>query len=109
MMTSFSQMHSPSGSGSIPNNTVANSRGNVKAITTRSGIAYDGPTIPPTSSFPKEVEREPEVTKDKVQTTSSESTAHIHPPVVQDPISEPEVVPKPNPKPSIPYPSRLND
>ncbi|GKA33114.1 reverse transcriptase domain-containing protein, partial [Tanacetum coccineum] len=37
------------------------------AITTRSGVAYNGPTIPPTPSPPmKEVERETEVTKDKV-------------------------------------------
>nr|GEV21385.1 reverse transcriptase domain-containing protein [Tanacetum cinerariifolium] len=58
---------SPSGSGSLPSNTVANSRGDLKAITTRSGIAYDGPTIPPTPSpFPKEVKRETEATKDKV-------------------------------------------
>ncbi|GKA64684.1 hypothetical protein Tco_0764391 [Tanacetum coccineum] len=80
------------------------------AISTRSGVAYDGPTIPPTPSpFPKVVERETEVTKDKVQNTNFGSTAHIQPPVVQDPIPEPEVAPKPNPKPSIPYPSRLND
>ncbi|GJT27870.1 reverse transcriptase domain-containing protein [Tanacetum coccineum] len=45
----------------------------------------------------------------KVQTTSSESTAHVQPSVVQIPISEPEVAPKSNPKPSIPYPSRIND
>ncbi|GJT38194.1 hypothetical protein Tco_0250249 [Tanacetum coccineum] len=50
-----------------------------------------------------------EATKDKVQNTSLGSTAHVQPPVVQDPIPEPEVAPKPNPKPSIPYPSRLND
>nr|GEX73397.1 reverse transcriptase domain-containing protein [Tanacetum cinerariifolium] len=76
MMTSFIQMHSPSGSGSLPSNTVANPRGDLKAITTRSGVAYEGPLIPPTYfSLPKEVEHEPEVTKDKVQTTSSESTA----------------------------------
>ncbi|GJT03787.1 hypothetical protein Tco_0838249 [Tanacetum coccineum] len=41
--------------------------GDVKAITTRSGVAYDGHTIPPTPSpLPKEVEREIEVTKDKL-------------------------------------------
>nr|GEY38554.1 reverse transcriptase domain-containing protein [Tanacetum cinerariifolium] len=58
---------SPSGSGSLPSNTIANLRGNVKAINTQSGVAYEGPTILPTSSsFPKEVEREPEVTRDKV-------------------------------------------
>nr|GEW71085.1 reverse transcriptase domain-containing protein [Tanacetum cinerariifolium] len=59
MMSSFLRMQSPSGSRSLPSNTVANPRGDVKAITTRSGIAYDGPTIPPTpSSLLKEVEQE---------------------------------------------------
>ncbi|GJS97425.1 reverse transcriptase domain-containing protein [Tanacetum coccineum] len=54
-------------SGSLPSNTVANPRGNLKAITTRSCVSYDGPTIPTTSSpLPKEVEREPEATKDKL-------------------------------------------
>nr|GEX58726.1 DNA-directed DNA polymerase [Tanacetum cinerariifolium] len=96
--------------GSLSSYTVANPRGDVKAITTRSGVAYEGPSIPPTSSsLPKEVEREPKVTKKKVQTTSSGSTTHVQPPVVQILISEPDVAPKPNPKPSIPYPSRLND
>nr|GEW64804.1 hypothetical protein [Tanacetum cinerariifolium] len=95
--------------GSLLSDTVANPRGDVKAITTRSGVAYEGPSIPPTSSsLPKEVECESEATKDKVQTTSSRSTAHVQPLVFQVPILEPEVVPKPNPKPSIPYPSRLN-
>nr|GFA69188.1 reverse transcriptase domain-containing protein [Tanacetum cinerariifolium] len=79
-------------------------------LTTRSGVSYDGPMIPPTPSpLPKEVKRETEATKDKVQATSSKSTAHVQPPVVQVPIPEPEVSLKPNPKPPIPYPSRLND
>ncbi|GKE06366.1 reverse transcriptase domain-containing protein, partial [Tanacetum coccineum] len=65
---------------------------------------------PPTPSpLPKEVERETEATKDKVQNTSLRSTAHVQPLVVQDPIPEPEVAPKLKPKPSLPYPSRLND
>ncbi|GJX72726.1 hypothetical protein Tco_0309897 [Tanacetum coccineum] len=110
MISSFVQMHSPSGSGSLPSNTIANLRGDLKVITTRSGVSYDGPTIPPTSSpLPKEVEREPEATKDNVQTTSSGSTAHVQHPVVQVPIPELDVALKPNPKPSIPYPSSLND
>nr|GEW92442.1 reverse transcriptase domain-containing protein [Tanacetum cinerariifolium] len=68
MMSSFIQMQSPSGSGSLPSNIVANLRGDVKAITTRSGVSYDGPMIPPTSSTPlKEVKRELEVRKDKDQ------------------------------------------
>ncbi|GKD97634.1 reverse transcriptase domain-containing protein [Tanacetum coccineum] len=50
MMASFFQMHSLSGSGSLPSNTIANPRGNLKAITTRSGVSYDEPTIPPASS-----------------------------------------------------------
>nr|GEV39628.1 reverse transcriptase domain-containing protein [Tanacetum cinerariifolium] len=98
------------GPRSLPSNTIANSRGNLKAITIQSGVSYDRPTLPPTSSLPpKEVVREPKVTKDKVQPTSLESTAHIQPPVVQVPIQEVDVSLKPNPKPSIPYPSRLND
>ncbi|GKC21085.1 reverse transcriptase domain-containing protein [Tanacetum coccineum] len=101
---------SPSGSGSLPSNTIANPRGDLEAITTRSGVSYDGPTIPTTSSpLLKEVEREPKAIKDKVQTTNLGSTAHVQPLVVQIPIPEPDVTPKPNPKPSIPYPSRLND
>ncbi|GJT43629.1 reverse transcriptase domain-containing protein [Tanacetum coccineum] len=107
MMSSFFQMNtaSSSGSGSLPSNTVANPRGDLKAITTRSGISYDGPPIPPPfSPLPKVVEREPEVTKDTVQP----STENIQPPVVQiqAPFDEPVVAPKP--KPSIPYPSRAN-
>ncbi|GJR41211.1 reverse transcriptase domain-containing protein [Tanacetum coccineum] len=75
--------------------------GDVKAITTRSGVSYNGPQ---TSSPPKETENEPEVTKDTVQP----STENIQPPVVQtnDQIGEPVVVPKT--KPTLPYPSRAN-
>ncbi|GKC61682.1 hypothetical protein Tco_1089280 [Tanacetum coccineum] len=89
------------GTGSLPSNTVSNQTGDLKTITTRSGISYDGPPIPP---LPKVVEREPEVTKDTVQP----STKNIQPLVVQiqAPIDEPVVAPKP--KPSIPYPSRAN-
>ncbi|GJU00483.1 hypothetical protein Tco_1110821 [Tanacetum coccineum] len=96
---------SSSGSGSLPSNTIANPRGDLKEITTRSGISYDGPPIPPPfSPLPKVVEREPEVTKDTVQP----STENIQPLVVQiqAPFDEPVVAP--NPKPFIPYPSRDN-
>ncbi|GJV83757.1 hypothetical protein Tco_1523655 [Tanacetum coccineum] len=82
IMSSFFQMNtaSSSGSGSLPSNTVANPRGDLKAITTRSGISYDGPPIPPPfSPLPKVVEREPEVIKDTVQP----SIENIQPPVVQ--------------------------
>ncbi|GKD39275.1 reverse transcriptase domain-containing protein [Tanacetum coccineum] len=100
----------PPSSGLLHSNTVANPRGDVKSITTRSGVSYDGPTIPPIHSpIPKEAKRKTEATKDKVQTTNLESIAHVQPPVVQVPVPEPEVAPKPKPKPSIPYPLRLND
>nr|GEV25089.1 reverse transcriptase domain-containing protein [Tanacetum cinerariifolium] len=36
----------PPGSGSLPSNTIANSKGKLKAITTRSGIVLDGPSVP---------------------------------------------------------------
>ncbi|GKD39893.1 hypothetical protein Tco_1260100 [Tanacetum coccineum] len=52
---------SSSGSGSLPSNIVANPRGDLKAITTQSGISYDVPLIPlPFSPPPKVVERESE-------------------------------------------------
>ncbi|GJZ32510.1 reverse transcriptase domain-containing protein [Tanacetum coccineum] len=107
MFGQFMKMNtaSTSGSGSLPSNTVANPRGDLKAITTRSGISYDGPPIPPpSSSLPKEVEREPEVTKDTV----FPSTENIQPPVVQTQIQIDEPVVAPKPKPTIPYPSRAN-
>nr|GEZ67470.1 hypothetical protein [Tanacetum cinerariifolium] len=97
------------GSGSLPSNTVANPRGEIKAITTRSDIPYEGPLIPPiSSSLLKEVEREPKATKGNVQFTSSESIVHVHPSIAPISIPKPKVVPKRNLKHSIPYPSRLN-
>nr|GEW12267.1 reverse transcriptase domain-containing protein [Tanacetum cinerariifolium] len=61
MLTNLTmQRKSPSGLRSLPSNTIANPRGDLKAITTQSGITYEGPLIPsPFSSLPKEVEREP--------------------------------------------------
>ncbi|GJX34659.1 reverse transcriptase domain-containing protein [Tanacetum coccineum] len=77
---------STSGSGTLPSNTITNPKVDLKGITTRSGVAYQGPTIPTTSSsLPKVVERETE------------------------PIVSPVSAPMPNPKSSIPYPSRRND
>nr|GEY50259.1 hypothetical protein [Tanacetum cinerariifolium]GEY52664.1 hypothetical protein [Tanacetum cinerariifolium] len=74
MMSTFIQIQSTSSSGSLPSNTIANPRGDVKDISTRSGVAYDRPMIIPTPSpLPKVVKREIEVTKDKVQTTNPES------------------------------------
>ncbi|GKD79443.1 hypothetical protein Tco_1342064, partial [Tanacetum coccineum] len=116
---------STSGSGTLLSNTITNPREDLKGITTRNGVAYKGPTNPTTSSSPKEVERETEVTKDTVPPTNNGSTKDVQPPVDQvetqvsnsepvvapvvKPVEAPVSAPKPNPKPSIPYPSRLND
>nr|GEW29079.1 hypothetical protein [Tanacetum cinerariifolium] len=93
-------------SGTLPSNTNPNPKGKMKAITTRSGIAYEGPPIPTKHSPKKVVERETKETTDKEQTNFQGSTAHIQPLVI--PILEPDV-PKTLPKPNIPYPSRFND
>ncbi|GJR88142.1 hypothetical protein Tco_0212153 [Tanacetum coccineum] len=102
--------------GTLPSNTVTNPKEDLKGITTRSGVAYKGPTIPTTSS-PKVVERDIEVTKDTMPPTNNEGTEDVQPPVFHvknhKPISEPVVAPvsalMPNPRISIPYPSRRND
>nr|GEY09064.1 reverse transcriptase domain-containing protein [Tanacetum cinerariifolium] len=61
MTASFFQMNtaSTSGSGSLPSNTIANLKGELKAITTRSGIVLDGPFVPIPLPFinPKEDKR----------------------------------------------------
>nr|GEV51903.1 reverse transcriptase domain-containing protein [Tanacetum cinerariifolium] len=114
-----------SSSVTLPSNTITNPKKDLKGITTRGETAYQGPTIPTTSSPPKVVERETEVTKDKAPPTNNGSTKDVQPLVVQienqipnyEPVVAPVVepvealvsAPKPNPKPSIPYPSRLHD
>nr|GEX70869.1 reverse transcriptase domain-containing protein [Tanacetum cinerariifolium] len=62
MFGQFMKMNTASSSGSetLPSNTITNSKEDMKGITTRSGIACKGPTIPTTSSPPKVVERETE-------------------------------------------------
>nr|GEU59426.1 reverse transcriptase domain-containing protein [Tanacetum cinerariifolium] len=105
MLSGFFQ-NQASTSGTFLSNTILNPKGKMKAITTRSGVAYEGPSIPTNHSLKKVVERESEETTDKEQTNFQGSTAHIKPPVT--PILEPDVS-KILPKPNIPYPSRLND
>nr|GEW55152.1 reverse transcriptase domain-containing protein [Tanacetum cinerariifolium] len=89
--------------GTLPSNTILNPKGEMKAITTCSGVSYEGPSIPTPK---KVVERETEETTDKEQINFQGSIAHIQPLVV--PISELDV-PKTLPKPNILYPLRLND
>nr|GEX91110.1 reverse transcriptase domain-containing protein [Tanacetum cinerariifolium] len=74
------------GSGTLPSNTITNPKEELKGITTRSGVAYQGPT----NSTPSK--QGTEVTKDQVQTLSSQISASM-----------------PNLKSSIPYPSRRDN
>ncbi|GJV98124.1 hypothetical protein Tco_1553376 [Tanacetum coccineum] len=85
MLSKFvnSNTASTSGSGTLPSNTITNPKVDLKGITTRSGVAYQGPTIPTTSSPPKVMERETEVTKDTVLPTNNESTKDVQPLVIQ--------------------------
>nr|GEX93423.1 hypothetical protein [Tanacetum cinerariifolium] len=67
-------------SGTLPGNTITNPKEDLKGITTRSVVAYQGPTIPTSS---KVVKQGTEVTKDQVQTPNSQSTAPVQPTVIQ--------------------------
>nr|GEY87361.1 reverse transcriptase domain-containing protein [Tanacetum cinerariifolium] len=128
LLTKFvnSNNASTSSSGTLPSNTIANLRSDLKAITTRSGVSYDGPQIPPSTSFlPKVVENKPESTKDTVHPTNNGSNEDVQPQVVQfksliltsEPVNSPTIeqvtspvsAPRPNLRPSIPYPSRIQD
>nr|GEY19298.1 hypothetical protein [Tanacetum cinerariifolium] len=104
MFRQFMKMNtaSSSGSGTLPGNTITNPKEDLKVL-----------------------ERETEATKDTVHPTINGSTKGVQPSVVQiespilnfkpvvAPIIEPVVAlvsdPKPNQRPSIPYPSRLHD
>nr|GEU89491.1 reverse transcriptase domain-containing protein [Tanacetum cinerariifolium] len=97
----------PSTSGTLPSNTVPNPKREMKVVTTRSGLAYEGLSIPTESSFEKVDEQNTEEILDKEHCNSSGSTAQVQPSVVPISIPEPDVPRKS--KPSIPYPSRLND
>nr|GEV79426.1 hypothetical protein [Tanacetum cinerariifolium] len=108
-------------------NTITNPKEDLQGITTRSGTVYQGPTIPTTisSSLHSVVEREMEVTKDTVHPTNNRSTEDIQSQVVQteslilnsepvdtliiEPVASPVSAPKPNQRPSIPYPSRQTE
>nr|GEV31898.1 reverse transcriptase domain-containing protein [Tanacetum cinerariifolium] len=60
----------------------------MKAVNTRSGLAYEGPSNPTNSSPEKVVERETEDTTDKEQPNCQGSTAYIQPMVVPTPLRE---------------------
>nr|GEV90095.1 reverse transcriptase domain-containing protein [Tanacetum cinerariifolium] len=128
LITKFvnSNSASTSSSGTLPSNTIANSRSDLKAITTQSGVSYDGPQVPPSTSFlPKVVENEPEATKDTMNPTNNGSTEDVQPQVVHsksliltsqpvnslisEPVAYPVSAPGPSLRPSIPYPFNMQD
>ncbi|GJR45464.1 hypothetical protein Tco_1313567 [Tanacetum coccineum] len=82
---------------SLPSNTVTNPKEDLKGITTRSGVAYKGPTIP--TSSPRVAERRTEVTKDhSFSILIMRITKTVNLPVVpvvetKNPVSEPDVAP----------------
>nr|GEZ38116.1 reverse transcriptase domain-containing protein [Tanacetum cinerariifolium] len=89
-------------SRTLPSNSVTNPKEDLKGITTRSGTAYQGPTIPTTSySSPKVVERETKVTKDTMPPTNNRRSKDVQPLVVQietlilnsEPVEAPVVAP----------------
>nr|GEX85922.1 hypothetical protein [Tanacetum cinerariifolium] len=85
MMASILQMNTAStlSSGTLPSNTIANPKSDLKVITARRGVSYDGPSIPPP------------VVQSK--------------PVISEPANTLVSASKPNPQASIPYPTRRND
>ncbi|GJT83894.1 reverse transcriptase domain-containing protein [Tanacetum coccineum] len=113
MMASFFQMNtaSTSSSGSLPSNTIANPKGELKAITTRSGLVLDGPTVPMPPPFinPKEDERVEETLTDPEHGEFTIKDPH---PLVQKakpPSQRNYVVHQRDTRhPHIPYPSRMN-
>ncbi|GJV84609.1 hypothetical protein Tco_1524507 [Tanacetum coccineum] len=112
MMASFFQMNTASsGSISLPGNTIANPKGELKAISTRSGLVLDGPSIPMPPPFinPEEDERAEETLTDLELT---EYTIKVPPPLVQKtkpPSLRNYVMHQRYPRhPHIPYPSRMN-
>nr|GEW00653.1 reverse transcriptase domain-containing protein [Tanacetum cinerariifolium] len=60
-------------------NTIPNPKGKMKAVTTRSGLAYEGPSIPTKSPLEKVEEQNTKEILDKEQSNSSGSTAQVQP------------------------------
>ncbi|GKG32894.1 hypothetical protein Tco_0430404, partial [Tanacetum coccineum] len=74
----------------LPSNTITNPRGEVRAITTRSGLSYTPvPPIPPPLYDENEplTEKETEVTKDKVLPKSHDPVKPVSSPISPEPSS----------------------
>nr|GEX61511.1 DNA-directed DNA polymerase [Tanacetum cinerariifolium] len=97
LITKFVNSNSAStlSSGTLPSNTISNPRSDLKAITTRSGVSYDGPQILPPPSF---------LSKSK----SPSNSEPVNSPTIEPVIALVSAL-NPNPKSLIPYPSKRND
>nr|GEV04990.1 reverse transcriptase domain-containing protein [Tanacetum cinerariifolium] len=84
MITSFFQMNtaSTSGLGPLPSNTIANPKGELKAITTRSGVVLDGPFVSMPHPFIN-LEEEERTEKTLTDPELTEYTIKVPPPLVQ--------------------------
>nr|GEY70351.1 hypothetical protein [Tanacetum cinerariifolium] len=84
MLSKFMSFNTASSSlsGTLPSNTITNPKEELKGITTRSGVAYQGPTIPTPSKVVKQG---------------------------TEPVVAPVSASMPNLKPFIPYPSRRDN
>nr|GEW57212.1 hypothetical protein [Tanacetum cinerariifolium] len=89
----------PSSSSSLPSNTIPNPKGEAKEITTRSGMTYKEPPIPPPGV---EQQESTEETTD----TKLPSTKDIQPPSVQVEVQKDKPIEKPSVKLKLPT---LND
>nr|GEZ03697.1 reverse transcriptase domain-containing protein [Tanacetum cinerariifolium] len=113
MMASFFQMNTASNSslGSLPSNTISNPKGELKAITTQSGIVLDGPFVPIPPPFIN-LEDDERIEKTLTNHDLAGYTIKVPPPLVQK--SKPHsqrnfVMHQRDPLyPNIPYPSRMH-
>nr|GEX18513.1 hypothetical protein [Tanacetum cinerariifolium] len=103
-------VYRPPGSGSLPSNTVANPKGELKGITTRSGRVLDGPTIPTPPPF-IHLEEDERVEETLTDPDLAEYTIKVPPPPVQKykpPSKRDYIVYQRDPlHPNILYPSRM--
>nr|GEX26719.1 hypothetical protein [Tanacetum cinerariifolium] len=71
-------------SGTLLSIIVPYPKGEMKAVTTRSGLAYEGPSIPTNSPLEKVVEQNTEEITDKEHSNCQGSTAQIQPPKLHE-------------------------
>nr|GEU99452.1 reverse transcriptase domain-containing protein [Tanacetum cinerariifolium] len=103
LLTKFvnSNNASTSSSSTLPRNTIANPRSDLKAITTRKATKD---TVHPTNSGSVEEVQPPVLQSESLILTSEP----VNSPIIE-PVTSPVSVARPNQRPSIPYPSRMQD